>query len=51
VFDDGPAPFFKRIQVNSASLNFKEKPDFELNEVTRERMLEIRKEQKRTKAV
>jgi len=28
VFDDGPAPFFKRFQINSSCLNFQQKPWF-----------------------
>ena len=34
VYDDGPAPFFKRITVNSASLNFHLKPWFDYPKLT-----------------
>ena len=30
VYDDGPAPFSKRLSVNSAALDFKLKPYFEI---------------------
>lgn len=43
VYEDGPAPFFKRFQVNSAALIFKAKPWFKLPEFTREQRTEMRK--------
>lgn len=30
VYDDGPAPFFKRFQVNDAAIKFTAKPYFEI---------------------
>ena len=36
VYDDGPAPFYKRFLINSVSLNFIQKPWFQIPEYTRE---------------
>lgn len=43
VYEDGPAPFFKRFQINSASLVFKAKPWFKLPEFTLQQRTEMRK--------
>lgn len=44
VYDDGPAPFFKRFQVNSAAIKFTAKPWFEIPPFSREQMIKQKKE-------
>jgi len=50
IFDDGPAPFFKRFMVNSASLSFEAKPWFTIPDFTREEANVIRDARKNTAA-
>jgi peptide-methionine (R)-S-oxide reductase len=46
IYDDGPAPFFKRIQVMSAALNFTPKPPFELSPLSKEKYKELKEKAK-----
>lgn len=38
VYNDGPAPFFKRFQVNDAAIKFTPKPWFDYPEFSREQI-------------
>ena len=41
VYSDGPAPFFKRFQVNDAAIKFTPKPWFEFPEFSKENIQEM----------
>lgn len=42
IYDDGPAPFYKRFQVNSSSLVFDKKPWFEIPEYSKDEIQSLK---------